>query len=64
VQQEAEEGNGGWLKSRTIKLDEAKVAAIRKRLAQGEQSRALAREFGVARHTIHDIKYRVTWKHV
>lgn len=46
------------------KLDEAKVRAIRARVAVGERQAALAREYGVAAGTIQRIIERRSWKFV
>lgn len=46
------------------KLDDDKVREIRRRLADGESQRALAREFGIKQTTIRDVKERRTWAHV
>jgi hypothetical protein len=40
------------------------VAEIKRRLASGEQGKALAAEYGVHKATISDIKQRKTWQHV
>jgi IS30 family transposase len=46
------------------KLTEAQVVEIRRRRASGENIRAMAKELGIARSTIHMIGRRVTWSHV
>lgn len=44
------------------KLDWEKVRDIRQKLAAGERMKDVAQEYSVGRHTIHCIKYHVTWK--
>ena len=44
------------------KLDWEKVREIRQKLAAGERVKDVAQEYSVGRHTIHCIKYHVTWK--
>ncbi|MEG3897925.1 MULTISPECIES: HNH endonuclease [unclassified Microcoleus] len=44
------------------KLDWEKVREIRQKLAAGERLKDVAEEYSVGRHTIHCIKYHVTWK--
>lgn len=44
------------------KLNSAKVAEIRSRIADGETQRSLARAFGVSQSVISDIKRGVKWK--
>jgi group I intron endonuclease len=46
------------------KLDETKVADIKRRLAAGESGRSLATEYGVAPTQISCIRLGKTWKHV
>lgn len=43
------------------KLDQPRVAAIKRRLAQGIPQRALAREYGVAKSTISSVATGVAW---
>ena len=50
------------LKQNMAKLDWAKVADIRQRLAAGETVYGLAREYNVAKTTIRDIKHNRSWK--
>ena len=47
--------------STVTKLDEAKVANI---LRDERAARLIAREYGVKNGVIHNIKSRLTWKHV
>jgi hypothetical protein len=46
------------------KLTEAKAIEIRRRIADGEFVRALAREFQIDRKTIMNLRDRVTWRHL
>lgn len=46
------------------KLDEATVARIKRRLADGDTTRVLANEFGVAQSAVWQIRAGQTWKHV
>ena len=48
----------------SAKLTEKKVAEIKKRLIDGERSVDLAREFGVVKGTIGEIKAGRSWGHV
>ena len=45
-------------------LTEAQVREIRRRYQPGEAASALARKYGRARTTIHDIACRRSWKHI
>lgn len=47
-----------------LKFSEETVVSIRIRRARGERVRDLAREFGVHRHTIHNIVNQRTWTHI
>jgi hypothetical protein len=54
-------GSGAY----NAKLDEIKVAEIRRRYANGETNcGALARNYGVARASIRHVVQRASWKHV
>jgi hypothetical protein len=46
------------------RLTDATVLEIRHRLAQGEQGRVLAKEYGVGEMTISNIRHNHTWKHI
>lgn len=46
------------------KLSEEQVATIKLRLTEGEQQKAIARDFGVAPSTIGAIDLGTTWLHV
>ncbi len=46
------------------KLTTEKVLEIRRRLAEGERSTDLAKEYGVAQPNISNIKTRKLWKHI
>lgn len=48
----------------SAKLTEAKVREMRRRVAEGEAIRAVARRFGVSQRTTQHIIRRVWWKHV
>lgn len=48
----------------SAKLTDEKVREIRNSLADGDSERSVAKEFGVSRRTISDIKMSRTWKHV
>lgn len=45
-------------------LDEEEVAAILRRVANGERNRPIAEDYGVSISTIHLIRHGRTWKHV
>lgn len=51
-------------RSKAAKLNEHKVADIKRRLARGERRAELAREYGVNGTTIGHIQSGSTWKHV
>jgi len=46
------------------KLNAEQVLQIRARAEAGEMQRSLAREFGIARHTVSQILHRKTWAHL
>ena len=46
------------------KLTEEQVAEIKKKIAQKQWNTAIARDYGVARNTISDIKRGRSWKKV
>lgn len=46
------------------KLDETKVAEIRRRAAGGEMKKGLAAEFGISPQTVSDILHGRLWNHV
>jgi len=50
--------------SKSVKLNEQKVLAIRTSLKSGVPSEKLAKIYKVHRSTISDIKNRTTWKQV
>lgn len=48
----------------TARLTEAAVIEIRGGAARGRTTASLARQFGVAETTVHDVLHRRTWRHV
>lgn len=46
------------------KLNEEQVIEIRRRLANGEKTKILAKDFNMERKTIDNIKTRRSWKHI
>jgi len=48
----------------TRKLCEEDVLEIRCRLDNKEKQKDLAKEYNVSWHTIKEIRYRQTWKHI
>ncbi len=51
-------------KSNLAILNEEKVRQIKIRILNGEKNADLAREFGVKRNTVSDIRHEKTWKHI
>lgn len=49
---------------KSAKLNEAKVLAIRARLASGDDAHTIARDYGVSPGLIYHIKHRRSWTHV
>jgi HNH endonuclease len=47
-----------------VKLTDAEVIEIRRRLQAGEHPKALARAFGIGRSTVLHIRSRHTWRHL
>lgn len=52
------------VRAKKCKLHIDQVAVIRRKLANGATSKALAQEFGVTETTVSHIRNRVTWSHV
>lgn len=46
------------------KLTEEQVIEIRRKLDSGQSMNSIAKEYGVVRLTIRQIKLRLTWKHI
>jgi len=53
-----------WKNIHGVKLTPEKVLEIRERLNRKEKQKDLAVEYGVSHHTIRDIRYRNTWRHL
>lgn len=67
VQDRDQKGRYPWRPGEShprAKLTEPQVIEIRRRADGGEGCQAIAKDYGVSRTTVGDIKYRRSWRHI